>query len=75
MERRTFQLKRFRSLPEAGARTLFFRAMGGDRRHPPPFFGADDVPPFDGDMAWFMAERAPGRAWRIVRRVHPDVDN
>ncbi len=69
MNTRTFQLKRFRTLPEAGGETLFFRAMGGDRRHPMPFFNPHEVPPFDGDLAWFLAERAPGRGWRIVRRA------
>ena len=70
MKTRAFQLKRFRSLPEAGGETLFFRATGGDRRHPMPFFSPDEVPAFDGDIAWFLAERAPGRRWRIVRRVN-----
>ncbi len=72
METRIFQLKRFRSLAEAGGDTLFFRALGGDRRHPAPFFRAEEVPAFDGEIAWFLAERAPWRGWRIVRRIHPD---
>jgi hypothetical protein len=72
MNRRTLQLKRFRGQLGAGGETLFFRAMGGDRRHPMPFFSPEDVPAFDGDLAWFLAERAPGRRWRIVRRVHSD---
>ncbi len=70
MERRKFQLKRFRSLAQAGGETLFFRALGGDRRHPMPFFRAEEVPVFDGDIAWFLAERAPRGGWRIVRRIH-----
>jgi hypothetical protein len=70
METRRFQLRRFRS--GAGGATLFFRALGGDRRHPAPFFRTEEVPPFDGDIAWFLAERAPRRGWRILRRIHPD---
>ncbi len=69
---RLFQIKRFQSLPEAGGETLFFRAMGGDRRHPAPFFSPDEVPPFHGDTAWFLAERAPGRGWRIKGRVNAE---
>ena len=72
MKTRVFELKRFRSLPEAGGETLFFHAAGGDRRHPMPFFSPEEVPAFDGDIAWFLAERAPRRGWRIVRRVGPD---
>jgi len=72
MNIRTFQLRRFRSRPEAGGETLFFRAMGGDRRHPMPFFRPEEVPAFEGDIAWFLAERVPRRGWRIVRRIHPD---
>jgi hypothetical protein len=72
METRKFQLKRFRGLAESGGETLFFRALGGDRRHPAPFFRTEEVPAFDGDLAWFLAERAPRRGWRIMRRIHPD---
>ncbi len=73
MNTRRFQLKRFRSLADAGGETLFFRATGGDRRHPMPFFRPEDVPAFEGDTAWFLAERTPRGGWRIVRRIHPDA--
>ena len=74
MQTRTFQLRRFRNRAEAGGETLFFRAMGGDRRHPMPFFRPEEVPAFDGDLAWFLAERGPGGGWRIVRRIDPVGD-
>ncbi len=67
-------MKRFRGLAEAGGETLFFRALGGDRRHPMPFFRAEEVPAFDGEIAWFLAERVPRRGWRIVRRIDADSD-
>jgi hypothetical protein len=75
MKTRTFRLKRFRGLPEAGGQTLFFRAMGGDRRHPMPFFRADEVPAFDGESALFLAEYVPRRGWRILGRVHSDGES
>jgi hypothetical protein len=74
MRSRRFKLIRYRNLPEAGGRTLFFRADGGDRRHPAPFFRPHEVPEFDGDSAWFEAERIRGGGgWRILRRIPDDA--
>ena len=47
--------------PRRAARHCFFAPLGGDRRHPAPFFRTEEVPAFDGDLAWFLAERAPRR--------------
>lgn len=33
------------------------------------FFSPEQVPEFEGDTAWFEAERVPKKGWRIVRRV------
>jgi hypothetical protein len=68
MKTRRFQLFRARYLPDAGGGTLHFHTRGADRRHPPHFFGPDEVPEFEGDSAWFECERRGGR-WRILRRV------
>jgi hypothetical protein len=74
MRSRRFKLIRYRNLPEWGAQTLFFRADGGDRRRPAPFFQPNEVPEFDGESAWFEAERVPkGGGWRIVRRLPDDA--
>jgi hypothetical protein len=69
MRTRVFHLRRQRSLPNAGAETLFFTCDGGSRKSPHPIFRAAQVPEFDGDTAWFEAERVPRIGWRIVRRV------
>ncbi len=47
---------------------MHFRTAVVDRRHPPDFFGPEEVPDFEGEDAWFEAERQ-GRRWRILRRV------
>jgi hypothetical protein len=66
---RRFKLTRQRSLPNHGSVTLFFTTDGGSRKHPSPIFRPEAVPEFDGDTAWFEAERVPKVGWRIVRRV------
>jgi hypothetical protein len=73
MRSRRFKLLRYRNLPEWGGQTLFFRADGGDRRHPAPFFRPNEVPEFEGESAWFEAERVPKGGWRIVRRLPEDA--
>lgn len=70
MRTRRVKLVRHRSLPSAGSRTLFFRSEGGSRSHPAIFFRPEHVPEFEGDSAWFEAERLPKLGWRIVRRVN-----
>jgi len=32
-------------------------------------FPISEVPPFEGDKAWFEVEHAPGRPWRFLRQV------
>jgi hypothetical protein len=73
MRSRRFKLVRYCNLPEWGGQTLFFRADGGDRRHPAPFFRPHEVPEFEGESAWFEAERIPNGGWRIVRRLPDDA--
>lgn len=65
------KLVRVRAHSDAGGGTLFFKADGQSRRRRWLFFGCEAVPAFEGEEAWFLAERAPGRDWRIVRRVEP----
>jgi hypothetical protein len=69
---RVIRLTRVRALPDAGARTLHFKADGQTRRQRYLFFSPAAVPEFDGEEAWFLAEQLPGRGWRIVRRSNPD---
>ena len=69
---RVIRLTRVRTLPDAGARTLHCKADGQTRRQRYLFFRPAAVPEFDGDEAWFLAERLPGSGWRIVRRSNPD---
>jgi hypothetical protein len=68
MKTRILQLKRYRNLPSAGSGTLYFATKSTDRRHPSLFFDPSEVPEFDGEEAWFLAERITG-GWRIARRV------
>ena len=69
MMARRFKLTRQRSRANAGSKTLFFTSDGGSRKHPAPIFQPNQVPEFEGDTAWFEAERVPKLGWRIVRRV------
>jgi hypothetical protein len=72
MKTRILKLARVRAHLDAGARTLFFKADGHARRRPYLFFGCEAVPDFDGEEAWFRAERAPKGDWRVVQRVNAD---
>lgn len=68
MRTRVMKLTRVRAHADAGGGTLFFKADG--RRW--LFFDREAVPEFDGEEAWFLAERVRGRDWRIVGRVQAD---
>lgn len=70
MMARRFKLIRQRNMPSAGGTTLFFTCEGGSRKYPLPIFRPDQVPEFEGESAWFEAERVPKMGWRIVRRVN-----
>lgn len=72
MRTRIMKLTRMRAHADAGGGTLFFKADGHVRGRRHLFFDPEAVPEFDGEEAWFLAERAPGRDWRIVRRVAAD---
>ncbi len=72
MRARVLQLTRVRALKNAGSRTLYFKAPGQTRRQPLMFFQPRAVPEFEGDEAWFLAERPPGCAWRVDLRVNAD---
>lgn len=72
MRTRVMKLTRVRAHADAGGGTLFFKADGHARGRRWLFFDRAAVPEFDGEAAWFLAERAPGLDWRIVRRVDAD---
>ncbi len=73
MRVRVFKLIRCRGLPRDGAKTLFLKTAGGDRKHLPKFFRVQDVPEFEGEEAWFECERPTGGRWRAIRRL-PDPE-
>lgn len=53
-------------------RTIYFMLPSSDRRKPPAFVEPADVPPFDGDAAWFELERVksgPWLKWRAIRKL------
>ncbi len=59
------RVQRFRTLPNAGNRTIFFKI---DHGRLGKFFRPDEVPAFDGEEAWFEMEKVKGR-WRFIRQV------
>jgi hypothetical protein len=67
--RRTFELTRQRAPENAGSRTLFFTSPPLGKPGRKVFFRPDQVPDFEGDSAWFEAERVPKVGWRVIRRV------
>lgn len=72
MTTRVLKLTRVRALPNAGSVTLHFKADGLTRRQRYLFFNKAAVPEFEGEDAWFLAERPPGCGWRILHRVNAD---
>ncbi|ATC24320.1 MULTISPECIES: hypothetical protein [Caulobacter] len=57
-------------------RTLHFTFPGGrkNRRSSVSFIDPEQVPPFEGDEAWFLIELViakPWSYWRAVRQVEP----
>jgi hypothetical protein len=63
------KLIRHRTRENAGSRTLFFTTEFIGRKGHADFFRPHQVPAFEGESAWFEAERAPKVGWRILRRV------
>ena len=68
METYRFQLFRARTPPAADGRAPYFYTAATERRRRALFFRPHEAPEFEGDSAWFEAERHDGQ-WRIVRRV------
>jgi len=59
---------------ELSSRTLYFTFPGGRRssRSQVTFVSAENVPPFEGEEAWFEMELVAGKPWswwRAVRQV------
>ena len=69
MTTRRMKLIRHRTMENAGSRTLFFTTDFIGRKGSPDFFRPNQVPEFEGESAWFEAERVPKLGWRIIRRV------
>jgi hypothetical protein len=63
------KLIRHRTRENAGSRTLFFTTEFIGRKGHADFFRPHQVPAFEGESAWFEAERVPKLGWRIIRRV------
>ena len=62
---RIIKLTRFRSLPNAGSKTLFFKYPHGKSGR---FLRPAQVPEFDGEAAWFEVE-VSGTRVRFIRQM------
>ena len=62
---RTALLRRFRTMPQDGARTLYFKLEVGRLGR---FLDPNDVPDFEGDVAVFEYEKVRGRI-RLLRKI------
>jgi len=63
------KLRRVRLSPKDGGDTLHFQIMGRDR---PEYLSVSEVPPFEGEEAWFELERIRGpvwMTWKVLRQV------
>ncbi|WP_293400933.1 hypothetical protein [Phenylobacterium sp.] len=63
------KLRRIRLSPMDGGDTLHFQIMGRDR---PEYLSVPEVPPFEGEEAWFELERIRGpvwMTWKVLRQT------
>ena len=63
-----YKIERLRLGPDQGRRTTRYFIRPGRVRGPWKFFRPDEVPPFEGETAWFEIERK-GASWRFIREV------
>ena len=68
----TYKVERLTSGSHHGDETLSFFIRPGSVRRPWKFFRPDEVPAFEGRVAWFEIERTRGQ-WRFVRQVDPNA--
>lgn len=78
-QRLTVKLTRHTYLVGATRSTLHFTFPGAIKstRSSVTFIKREDVPPFEGDEAWFEVEQVAGKPWsywRAVRQVEPPTD-
>lgn len=62
------KIERLSTRKDDGDRTLRYFIRPGSRSRPYHWFDPEQVPPFDGDVAWFEMERIKG-GWRFLRQV------
>lgn len=63
------ELRRVRLLEKDGGATVYFIIIGTSRAE---FLEPENVPPFEGEEAWFELERVRGRVWmtwKVLRQV------
>lgn len=63
------KLRRICLLEKDGGDTLSFQILGTKR---PEFLSPSEVPPFEGDEAWFELERIRGpvwMTWKVLRQT------
>lgn len=66
----TVHLRRHRFLPNAGGETVFCTvSFDGKVGRALAFLGLDECPEFDGEEAWFVAEKLPRNKWRFIRQA------
>ena len=63
-----YKIERLTMGAAEGNRTSRFFIRPGSVRRPWKFFDPEEVPPFDGPVAWFEIERK-GAEWRFIRQV------
>ncbi|KQY28289.1 hypothetical protein ASD38_16530 [Caulobacter sp. Root487D2Y] len=72
------RLTRVRLYADPESKTLFFTTPGGGSGNSrSTFIAPDNVPPFEGEEAWFEMELVEGKPWsfwRAVRQVEPPAD-
>lgn len=62
------KVKRFRTLPDSGGETLYFKLDIGRLGR---FLDPRQVPEFEGDVAWFEVDYTLDGPIRFIRRIEP----
>ena len=66
----TIHLKRHRFLPDAGGQTAFCTVtFDGRVGRALAFLEPGHFPAFEGEEAWFLAEKLPRNKFRFIRQV------
>lgn len=65
----TVHLRRHRFLPDAGGGTVFCAVTYDGVSRALAFLEPGQFPEFDGEEAWFVAEKLPRNKFRFIRQV------